>query len=63
VRKVERRLWDRLRSVRDEDLEAAVEPFLDEPERAALLERRRLLVELIQRNIAQRGEDEVLFNW
>jgi hypothetical protein len=63
VRKVERRLWDRLRSVRDEDLEAAVQPFLDEPERAALLERRRLLVELIQRNIAQRGEDEVLFSW
>ena len=63
VRRVERRVWERLRSVSDDDLEAAIEPYLGEPERTALLERRRLLVELIEGKIALLGEDGVLFNW
>jgi hypothetical protein len=63
VRRIEQHLWERLRSVSDEELEAAVEPYLAEPERAALLERRRLLVELIEQKIAQLGEDGVLFSW
>ncbi len=63
VRRVERGFWERLRSVSDEELEAAVEPYLGGPERAALLERRRLLVELIEGKIAQLGEDGVLFSW
>ena len=63
VRRVERRVWDRLRSVSDEELEAAVEPYLGGPERAALLVRRRLLVELIEEKIATLGEDGILFSW
>jgi hypothetical protein len=63
VRRVERRVWERLRSVSDEELEAAIEPYLGGPERAALLERRRLLVELIEEKIAQLGEDGILFSW
>jgi hypothetical protein len=63
VRRIERHLWERLRTVSDEELEAAIEPYLAEPERAALLERRRLLVELIEEKIAQVGEDGVLFSW
>jgi hypothetical protein len=63
VRRVERGVWERLRSVSDEELEAAMEPYLGGPERAALLERRRLLVELLNKKIAQLGEDGVLFSW
>jgi hypothetical protein len=63
VRRVERRFWDRLRSVSDEELDAAIEPYLGGPEREALLERRRLLVELIEGKIAQLGEDGILFSW
>ncbi len=63
VRRVERRVWERLRSLSDEELEAAVEPYLGGPERAALLERRRLLVELIEEKIAQLGEEQVVFSW
>ena len=63
VRRVERGVWERLRSVSDEELEAAIEPYLGGPERAALLERRRLLVELIEEKIGQLGEDGILFSW
>jgi hypothetical protein len=63
VRRVERGIWERLRSVSDEELEAAIEPFLDGPERSALLERRRLLVELIEEKIELLGEDGILFDW
>jgi hypothetical protein len=63
VRRVERGVWERLRSVSDEELDAAIEPYLGGPERAALLERRRLLVELIEGKIAKLGEDGILFDW
>jgi hypothetical protein len=63
VRRVERRFWERLRSVSDEELDAAIEPYLGGPERAALLERRRLLVELIEGKIEMLGEDGILFDW
>jgi hypothetical protein len=63
VRRVERGFWERLRSVSDEELDAAIEPYLGGPERAALIERRRLLVELIEEKIALLGEDGILFSW
>jgi hypothetical protein len=62
VRRVERGVWERLRTVSDEELAAAVEPYIPGPERGALLERRRLLVELIQEKIDQVGEEFVLFD-
>ncbi len=63
VRRVERGFWERLRLVSDEELDAAIEPYLGGPEREALLERRRLLVELIEEKITQLGEDGILFSW
>jgi len=63
VRRIESDVWERLQKVSDEDLEAAVKPFLGGPERAALLERRRLLVERIEEQIAELGEDAVVFSW
>jgi hypothetical protein len=63
VRRVEGDTWERLRTVSDEELEAAIEPYLDGPERAAVLERRRLLVELIEEKIALVGEESVVFTW
>ena len=62
VRRVERGLWEKLRSLSDQELEAAIEPYLPGPERAALLERRRLLVELIQGKIDLLGDEGVLFD-
>ena len=62
VLRIERRFWERLRSINDEELEAAVKPYLDGPERAALLERRRLLVKLIQGKIDEIGEAWVVFD-
>jgi hypothetical protein len=63
VRRVERGFWERLRSVSDEELDEAIEPYLGGPERAAVIERRRLLVELIEQKIALLGEDGILFSW
>jgi hypothetical protein len=63
VRRVERRTWDRLRSVSDEELDDVLKPYLGGPERASVLERRRLLVELIEEKIALLGEDGIPFSW
>ena len=52
-----------MRSVSDEELDGAIEPYLGGPERAAVLERRRLLVELIEEKITLLGEDGILFSW
>jgi hypothetical protein len=62
VRRCERGFWERLRSLSDAELEAAIEPYIPGPERAALLERRRLLVEHIQSKIDLVGADGVLFD-
>lgn len=62
VRRCERVLWERLNTVSDAELEAAVEPYLPPPERAGLLKRRRALVELIQEKIDLLGEAGVLFD-
>lgn len=62
VRRCERGLWERLRTVSDEEIQAAVEPYLPPPERSGLLKRRRRLVELIQEKIDTLGEEGVLFD-
>lgn len=60
VRRIGRRFWERLRSVSDEEIASALEPYLEEPERSALLERRHELVELIEERIATLGESSVV---
>jgi hypothetical protein len=62
VRRIERGLWEKLKSLSDAELEAAIEPYIPSIERAAFLERRRLLVELIQAKIDLIGEEAVLFD-
>jgi len=62
VRRCERGLWERLNTLSDQELEAAVEPFLPFPERAGLLKRRQVLVDLIQEKIDLVGEGPVLFD-
>ncbi len=55
-------LWRRLQEVKDEEIVAALDAYLPGPELRALLARRELLVELIRRRIAERGEGRVLFD-
>ena len=62
IRRCERGLWERLRTLSDQELAAAVAPFLPLPERAGLLKRRRALVELIQQKIDLVGQRSVLFD-
>jgi hypothetical protein len=62
VRRCERGLWERLRTVSDEEIRAAVDPYLPLPESNGLLKRRQRLVELIQGKIDHLGEAGVLFD-
>ena len=62
IRRVARPFWDRLRSISDEELQQVVTQHLPGPERAALVERRRLLVKLIEEKIELLGEEGVLFS-
>jgi hypothetical protein len=51
---------ERLRRLEAAELEAALEPWLTKPQRAALLARRDLIVERADRLLAERGEEAVL---
>lgn len=57
----DRELWERLKTVSDQEIEQAVEPYVRRY-RDALLERRRLLVQEIERRIAEQGEEAFLFS-
>ncbi len=57
----ERRLWDRLQALSDDELRDAMSPHLDGLEIAALLRRRARIVSHIEELIAEKGEAEVLF--
>lgn len=62
VQRYERGLWQRLQSVSDEEIRRRVEPYASRYV-GDLLERRRLVVELLRQRIAENGEDAVLFTW
>ena len=62
VQRYERGLWQRLQSVTDGEIRRRVEPYAPRYV-AELLERRRLLVDLIRQRIAEHGEESVLFTW
>ena len=58
----ERRLWQRLREVSDDDIRAAVAEYLRPAEIEDLLERRQKLVDRIEGLILERGEGAVIFD-
>jgi hypothetical protein len=62
LRKVDRRFFDRLRTVPDETISAAVSRWLDKHAMGALLARRRALVAHFTAIIAERGESVVLID-
>lgn len=57
----ERRLWEKLRTIPASEIGARLRPHTG-PYLTALLERRALLIEEIERQIAERGEAAVLFD-
>jgi len=58
----ERGLWERLRALEDAAIRATVVEDLNPGEIAGLLERRRRLVDFLDRRIRERGESAVLFD-
>ena len=63
IARCERGVWERLRTVADDEIRASVSDGLRPPEISSLLERRRKLVGLIEVLIRERGEAAVLFDW
>jgi len=62
LRRIERRLFDRLKEMTDRDIEAAVGEYVVGPELASLKARRAALVAHFDALIAQRGRDVILFD-
>jgi hypothetical protein len=61
LEKVNRRAWDRLGAMSDDDLKDTVRDDLDVQQLQALVARRALLVEHVQRLVAERGEAAVFY--
>ncbi len=59
----ERRLWERLRDLDPEQVREQLAPYLNAVEIGALLKRQQKLVKLLERRIAQKGENAVLFEF
>ncbi len=62
VRYCERRIWERLRSVSDEEIRERLDPYLGSFEMSCLLKRRQRLVRHLEELIRLRGENVVLFD-
>jgi hypothetical protein len=62
LRRIERRLYDRLKALDDQQLEAAVGEYLDGPELHALEARRAALVAHFDALVAERGADAIFFD-
>lgn len=63
VRSCDRRLLERLRSLTEQEVKQRLNPYLSPPEIDFLMKRRDKVVAHIDRMIAERGEDQVLFNY
>jgi hypothetical protein len=61
LRRVDRRFYDRLKALREEDVHAELSPWLDSLSRKALLARRDALVEHFAVLADQRGDQSVVF--
>ena len=58
----ERKLWDKIRAVSDEEIREALVPYLRKRQINALLKRRELIVERIEKVIEERGEAVVIYD-
>jgi hypothetical protein len=61
LRRIDRRFYDRLKALRDEDVEAAVAPWLTPRSRKALLARRDAMIEHFAVLADHRGEKSAVF--
>jgi hypothetical protein len=61
LRRCERRMFDRLQAVTDEEIRKAVRPYVDGEALVALLARRDALVEHFKKAAAERGEGSVFY--
>jgi hypothetical protein len=59
----ERILWDRLRTLSDNEIKERMAPYLDGREIGALLARRDRIVAHIEKLIEENGEDRVIFRY
>lgn len=62
VRRVDRVFWERLKSVAEQEIVATLAPLLPEPEVRGVLERRHLVVSLLEERLAEKSEQRVLFH-
>jgi len=61
LERVNRKVWDRLQSMSDEELKDVVREHLDVDQMTTLVERRTLLAERIQILVDEKGEDAVFY--
>lgn len=61
VQKVNRRAWERLQAMSDEELKDVVKEYLDSEQLDALVKRRELMAEHVEGLLARRGENAVFY--
>ncbi|MEO5819252.1 MAG: hypothetical protein ABIT71_02000 [Vicinamibacteraceae bacterium] len=61
LRRVDRRFYDRLKALRDEDVDAALSAWVDPLARKALLSRRDAMIEHFATLVDQRGDQSTVF--
>jgi hypothetical protein len=61
LRRIDRRFYDRLKALRDEDVHAALGPWVDKQARDALLARRDAMIEHFAVLAGQRGDPNLVF--
>jgi hypothetical protein len=61
LKMINRQIWDRLQALSDEELKDIVREHLDLEQLQTLVKRRELLVELVERLVAEKGEAKVFY--
>jgi len=61
LKMINRQIWDRLQALSDEELKDIVREHLDTEQLKTLVKRRELLVELVERLVAEKGEAKVFY--
>ena len=61
VAQVNRDTWERLRNLTDQEIRDAVRAYLTPYEMGRLLQRRKVIVEYVQKLVEERGEESVVF--
>jgi len=60
---VERGVWEKLKNLNRAEAEQRLRPYLRKFEIEAVLKRREILIQYIERLVAEKGEDKVFFTW